>query len=166
VCARACVRACVQFAQSNRENMAMHKCVCKCVCVYVFACALRIKCRDIGYIAVIDAHFWHIFQVSALIFGFLNFARALVPARIALTLATAPLGICQFLCCHTLRFAMDSLLTMVAWPCICIYLIMWHVYTEMDESVTECVWVRAHVRTCIDKWRCICAHDMAKLFCL
>jgi hypothetical protein len=29
-------------------------------------------------------------QVSAVIFGFLNIARALVPVRIALTLATAP----------------------------------------------------------------------------
>jgi hypothetical protein len=31
-------------------------------------------------------------KVSAVIFGFLNFARALVPVRIGLTLATAPLG--------------------------------------------------------------------------
>ena len=30
-------------------------------------------------------------QVSAVIFGFLNIARALVPVRIALTLGTAPL---------------------------------------------------------------------------
>ena len=30
-------------------------------------------------------------QVSAVIFGFLNVARALVPVRIALTLGTAPL---------------------------------------------------------------------------
>jgi hypothetical protein len=31
-------------------------------------------------------------QVSAVIFGFLNVARALVPVRIGLTLATVPLG--------------------------------------------------------------------------
>ncbi|EKX46767.1 hypothetical protein GUITHDRAFT_70348 [Guillardia theta CCMP2712] len=34
-------------------------------------------------------------KVSAVIFGFLNVARALVPVRIAITLATAPFGECS-----------------------------------------------------------------------
>ncbi len=35
-------------------------------------------------------------QVSAVVFGFLNVARALVPVRIAITLATVPLGLSPF----------------------------------------------------------------------
>ena len=49
--------------------------VCACVCVYPVWVFL----------------YFFFLKVSAVIFGFLNIARALVPVRIALTLGTAPL---------------------------------------------------------------------------
>ena len=55
-------------------SLAFYVCLCVCVCEYPVCVSV-----------------FFFLQVSAVIFGFLNIARALVPVRIALTLGTAPL---------------------------------------------------------------------------